>query len=44
MNEGEGINVMTYFLNEYIRKYKDIPYDRDLVNALKEGLQFDNFT
>jgi len=37
-NEEEAKGRMSYYLDEYIEKYENVPYDRSLINYLKEGL------
>jgi hypothetical protein len=42
-NEQEAKGMMTIYLEEYIEKYKQVPYDLYLINNLKEGLVDDNY-
>ena len=42
-NEDEAKDIMIDYLNEYLVKYDSIPYDRYLINALKEGLLEDSY-
>lgn len=37
-NEQEAKDIMMKYLDEYVEKYKQVPYDRYLINNLKEGL------
>ena len=42
-DEEEAKDILIKYLDEYIEKYKQVPYDRYLINNLKEGLVEENY-